>query len=47
MVCEIVRVLDGGDHEIVIGRPITGAFDSDPEPLIFFRNGYGRVQPAS
>ena len=43
IVCEIQRVLDGGDHEIVIGRPLTGAFADEPEPLIFFKNHYGRL----
>jgi flavin reductase (DIM6/NTAB) family NADH-FMN oxidoreductase RutF len=45
VICEVDRMLDGGDHEIVIGRPLAGHVQESGEPLIFFRNGYGRHQP--
>lgn len=42
VICEVDRLLDGGDHEIAIGRPLSCGARADGEPLIFFRNGYGR-----
>jgi 3-hydroxy-9,10-secoandrosta-1,3,5(10)-triene-9,17-dione monooxygenase reductase component len=46
LVCEVDRVLAGGDHEIVIGHPTTCTARPDAEPLIFLRNGYTRAMPA-
>jgi len=47
LVCDVDRMLEGGDHEIVIGHPITCTARVDAEPLIFFRNGYTRAIPAA
>jgi 3-hydroxy-9,10-secoandrosta-1,3,5(10)-triene-9,17-dione monooxygenase reductase component len=37
--CEAERVLAGGDHEIVVARPVAG-HTTEVDPLIFFRRGY-------
>jgi 3-hydroxy-9,10-secoandrosta-1,3,5(10)-triene-9,17-dione monooxygenase reductase component len=37
--CEAEKVLSGGDHEIVVARPLAG-HTTDAAPLIFFRRGY-------
>jgi flavin reductase (DIM6/NTAB) family NADH-FMN oxidoreductase RutF len=37
--CEIERTLSGGDHEIVVARPLAG-HTTEAAPLIFFRRGY-------
>lgn len=43
--CDVEHVLDGGDHDIVVGRvshlEATGAGD----PLLFFQGGYGGFRP--
>jgi flavin reductase (DIM6/NTAB) family NADH-FMN oxidoreductase RutF len=39
--CEAEQVYSGGDHEIVVARPIAGQTADDAAPLIFFRRGYG------
>ncbi len=41
--CEIADVLDGGDHEIVVGRVQDLEVRHEGGPLVFFRGGYGRV----
>jgi 3-hydroxy-9,10-secoandrosta-1,3,5(10)-triene-9,17-dione monooxygenase reductase component len=45
IVCDVDRMLAGGDHEIVIGHPITCTMRPEAEPLIFFRNAYTRATP--
>ena len=45
--CEIVDVLDAGDHSIVLGRVIDLAVGEDASPLLFFRGGYGRIAPVA
>ena len=39
--CRIDRVLDGGDHHIILGR--VQALDTvrDADPMVFFKGGYG------
>jgi flavin reductase (DIM6/NTAB) family NADH-FMN oxidoreductase RutF len=37
--CEAERLLSGGDHEIVVARPLAG-HTTEAAPLIFFRRGY-------
>jgi flavin reductase (DIM6/NTAB) family NADH-FMN oxidoreductase RutF len=37
--CEAQRLLSGGDHEIVVARPLAG-HTTEADPLIFFRRGY-------
>lgn len=45
--CAVADVLDGGDHDIVLGRvehlDVSGAGD----PLLFFQGGYGGFRPGS
>lgn len=41
--CEIHSVLDGGDHDIVVGRVTDLAVHHEGGPLVFYRGGYGRV----
>jgi 3-hydroxy-9,10-secoandrosta-1,3,5(10)-triene-9,17-dione monooxygenase reductase component len=41
--CEIGDILDGGDHEIVVGKVQDLEVKHEGGPLIFFRGGYGRV----
>jgi flavin reductase (DIM6/NTAB) family NADH-FMN oxidoreductase RutF len=40
LLCERERELPGGDHAIVIGRPVRGDAALEAEPLVFFRGGY-------
>jgi flavin reductase (DIM6/NTAB) family NADH-FMN oxidoreductase RutF len=44
LVCAVEDELPGGDHAIVIGRPVRGA-STEQEPLIFFRGGYWELAP--
>lgn len=34
---------DGGDHEIVVGEVLRFGFDTQDEPLVFFRGRYGQL----
>ena len=36
VVCALEREHDGGDHAILIGRPLEGAADPDAHPLVFY-----------
>jgi flavin reductase (DIM6/NTAB) family NADH-FMN oxidoreductase RutF len=38
--CEAEHMLSGGDHEIVVARPVAGQISEHASPLIFFRRGY-------
>ncbi len=39
--CEVERIDEGGDHEIILGRVVSsGHHESAPDPLLFFRGGY-------
>ena len=40
VVCEVEHELPGGDHAIVLGRPVRGAADDRRSPLVFYRSGY-------
>ena len=40
--CDIHAILDGGDHDIVIGLVKSLAITGDQGPLLFFQGGYGR-----
>jgi 3-hydroxy-9,10-secoandrosta-1,3,5(10)-triene-9,17-dione monooxygenase reductase component len=46
--CDVDRVLDGGDHEIVIGtvRQVAVGEHGHP-PLVFFRGAYTRLESAA
>jgi 3-hydroxy-9,10-secoandrosta-1,3,5(10)-triene-9,17-dione monooxygenase reductase component len=41
MDCDITNVVDGGDHDVVIGTIREMAIEREVKPLIFFRGGYG------
>lgn len=41
--CERNAVHDGGDHEILVGRVIRASFDSNMDPLLYFRGRYRRL----
>jgi 3-hydroxy-9,10-secoandrosta-1,3,5(10)-triene-9,17-dione monooxygenase reductase component len=38
--CEVQEEFTGGDHFIVVGRPMFGDIDPDRQPLMFFRAAY-------
>lgn len=40
LVCELERELDGGDHVILLGRPLETGADPDAEPLVFYGGRY-------
>lgn len=42
--CEVVELVDAGDHTIGIGR-VTALEAFEGEPLVFFRGGYGTLGP--
>ena len=42
VLCELEEEVPGGDHAIVIGRPVRGEANDAAEPLIFFRSAYSR-----
>jgi len=44
--CRVVAVHDAGDHVLCVGG-IEEAKINDGAPLLFFRGGYGRFEPAS
>lgn len=41
--CERHAVHDGGDHHILIGHVLKASFDSELDPLLFFRGRYRRL----
>jgi 3-hydroxy-9,10-secoandrosta-1,3,5(10)-triene-9,17-dione monooxygenase reductase component len=44
--CDIERVLEAGDHQLVIGLVRALDVQRPVRPLLFFRGGYGSVEPA-
>jgi flavin reductase (DIM6/NTAB) family NADH-FMN oxidoreductase RutF len=40
LVCELERELDGGDHAILLGRPLETGSDEDADPLVFYGGRY-------
>jgi len=44
--CRVVVIHDAGDHVLCVGE-IEQMQIHDGDPLIFFRGGYGRFEPAS
>jgi 3-hydroxy-9,10-secoandrosta-1,3,5(10)-triene-9,17-dione monooxygenase reductase component len=40
LACELERELDGGDHAILIGRPLETGVDPGAEPLVFYGGRY-------
>lgn len=45
--CAVDRIIEAGDHDIVIGRVEEMQAMSAAHPLIFFRGGYGRFEPTT
>lgn len=41
--CERFGVHDGGDHHILVGRVLRASFDSNLDPLLYFRGRYRRL----
>lgn len=35
---------DGGDHEILVGEVLRFGFETEDDPLVFFRGRYGQLQ---
>jgi 3-hydroxy-9,10-secoandrosta-1,3,5(10)-triene-9,17-dione monooxygenase reductase component len=40
LVCELEQELDGGDHAILLGRPLATGSDPDAGPLLFYGGSY-------
>lgn len=45
--CELEAVLDGGDHEIALGRVTALTAHREGAPLLYFRRTYGRLPSSS
>ena len=43
--CELVDVVDAGDHHIAIGHVIDIHHDADQHPLIYYQGGFHRLEP--
>lgn len=43
--CEVTRVLDGGDHLVVLGSVVAVGADEAVPPLVYSRGTYGRFSP--
>ena len=40
LACELEQELDGGDHAILIGRPLEAGADPEARPLVFYGGRY-------
>jgi flavin reductase (DIM6/NTAB) family NADH-FMN oxidoreductase RutF len=40
LTCELDRALEGGDHTILLGRPLEAGADPARQPLVFYGGGY-------
>jgi 3-hydroxy-9,10-secoandrosta-1,3,5(10)-triene-9,17-dione monooxygenase reductase component len=40
VVCDLEREHEGGDHSILIGKPLEAGVDPHAEPLVFFGGGF-------
>lgn len=40
LVCAVEQELEGGDHAILVGRPLEGGGNRDAQPLVFFGGRY-------
>ena len=40
LACELEQDLPGGDHVILVGRPVEASVDQDAQPLVFFGGRY-------
>lgn len=45
--CEVVRTVDAGDHDIVMGRVRDLGLPGPGSPLLFFQGGYGGFDPGA
>jgi 3-hydroxy-9,10-secoandrosta-1,3,5(10)-triene-9,17-dione monooxygenase reductase component len=45
--CKIVRSVEAGDHDIVLGRVLDLAADSSADPLLFFRGALSQMAAAT
>ncbi len=43
--CDVDRVLDGGDHVIIVGRVTRTSSAAGGSPLLYFRSGYHTLGP--
>jgi flavin reductase (DIM6/NTAB) family NADH-FMN oxidoreductase RutF len=43
--CAVERIVDGGDHDVVMAHVLDLATGSAAAPLTFFRGRYGRLEP--
>jgi flavin reductase (DIM6/NTAB) family NADH-FMN oxidoreductase RutF len=43
MVCELYQEVEGGDHAILIAKPIGGEADHERHPLVHFRRNYHTI----
>lgn len=41
--CSVERVVDGGDHEIFIGKVEHMEYQTGGQPLLYFRGAYARI----
>ena len=44
LLCELEQELDGGDHVILLGRPLEAGSDPEAEPLIFYGGRYHTLE---
>lgn len=44
--CTVERVVDGGDHWIVVGRVLALGEPNEARPLLFYRGAYTATEPA-
>jgi flavin reductase (DIM6/NTAB) family NADH-FMN oxidoreductase RutF len=44
LACELDRELEGGDHTILLGRPLDARLEEDTQPLLFYG---GRFHPGT
>lgn len=44
IICRVDRVVDGGDHDIVIGEVVT-CDGTDGDPLLFYEGKYRQIAP--
>ena len=47
LVCDLDREVDGGDHVILIGRPVDAGIDPHAAPLVFYGSGFHAPSLAS
>jgi 3-hydroxy-9,10-secoandrosta-1,3,5(10)-triene-9,17-dione monooxygenase reductase component len=40
LACELDRELEGGDHTILLGRPLEAGSEPDAQPLVFYGGRY-------